>query len=134
MFHIAFPVKSLSDTIAFYTNVLDAKIGRSGLNWIDFDLNWNQITVHEDNNFKKLTPIFGNESVPINHFGIILTLSNWEIMKQKIQDENIPFLIEPRIIFEGQAGEQHSFFIQDPSGYAIEYKGFKEFGKIFTKN
>ena len=74
MFHLAFPVINLDDTIDFYVNVLGAKIGRKSTNWVDFNLHWNQITVHQDNIFKKLTPVFGRGSVPKNHFGIILII------------------------------------------------------------
>lgn len=131
MFHLAFPVLDLSETVAFYTKVLNAKLGRSDTNWVDFNLRWNQITVHQDPNFKKLPPIFGNEGVPINHFGVILILSDWQKLKEELKEKQIPFLVEPKIVFEGEAGEQHSFFVEDPNGYAIEFKGFKEFGFVF---
>ena len=33
--------------------------------------------------------------------------------------------------FEGEAGEQYTFFLEDPNGYAIEFKGFSELGGVF---
>ncbi len=134
MFHLAFPVINLKETIDFYTKVLDAKIGRSASNWADFNLNWNQITVQQDINFKKLTPIIGKEGIPINHFGVILILPDWEKLKEQLIEKKIAFLIPPKIFFEGEVGEQHSFFVEDPNGYAIEFKGFKEFGSVFQTN
>ena len=131
MFHLAFPVINLEDTVDFYTNILGAKIGRSSSNWVDFDLRWNQITVHQDHNFKKLTPIFGKEGIPINHFGVILILSDWQKLRDELISKKVNFLVSPKIVFEGEAGEQHTFFVEDPNGYAIEFKGFKEFGNVF---
>lgn len=131
MFHLAFPVINLEETIAFYVNVLDAKIGRKSSNWVDFNLRWNQITVHEDNSFKKLTPVFGKGGVPKNHFGVILIMSDWTKLRDELILKKTNFLVEPTIVFEGEAGEQHTFFVEDPNGYAIEFKGFIEFGNVF---
>jgi extradiol dioxygenase family protein len=131
MFHLAFPVINLEDTIDFYVNILGAKIGRTSTGWVDFNLRWNQITVHEDSSFKKLTPAFGNEGVPINHFGVILIMSDWIKLKDEFIAKNISFLVEPKVVFGGEPGEQHTFFVEDPNGYAIEFKGFVEFGNVF---
>ena len=134
MFHLAFPVINLEDTIDFYVNILGAKIGRKSLNWVDFNLRWNQITVHQDSHFKKLTPFFGNGGVPINHFGVILIMSDWIKLRDEFITKDIKFLVEPKVVFEGESGEQHTFFVEDPSGYAIELKGFVEFGNVFQAN
>ena len=131
MFHLAFPVINLQKTADFYVNILGAKVGRNSSNWVDFNLRWNQITVHQDTSFKKLTPVFGNEGVPINHFGVVLILSDWIKLKNELIEKNVTFLVPPKIVFEGEAGEQHTFFVEDPNGYAIEFKGFEEFGRVF---
>jgi len=134
MFHLAFPVKNLKDTIDFYTNLLGAKIGRSAKNWVDFDLYQNQITAHQDDTFKKKIPIFGKEGIPINHFGIILALKDWEKLKTQMINNKVHFLVKPHIVFEGKVGEQHTFFVEDPNGYSIEFKGFRELESVFLKN
>ena len=132
MFHLAFPIHNLEETIAFYTGILNAKTGRQSSNWIDFDLWNNQITVHQDPNFKKLTPIFSKEGVPVHHFGIILMIADWEKLRDELTEKNCPFLVAPRIVFEGEPGEQYSYFVEDPNGYAIESKGFKDFSSVFN--
>ena len=43
------------------------------------------------------------------------------------------FLIEPDIRFEGEPGEQATFFILDPSGNALEFKAFDDDSRIFEK-
>ena len=52
MFHLAFPVVDLEETIGFYVNVLEAKIGRKSTNWVDFNLRWNQIIIMKNGHHK----------------------------------------------------------------------------------
>jgi extradiol dioxygenase family protein len=134
MFHLAFPVINLKDTIDFYVNTLGATIGRSSSSWVDFNLKWNQLTVHEDPKLKKRVSVFGNGGVPVNHFGIILIMHDWKKMRDELVAKKVKFLVEPKVVFEGESGEQHTFFVEDPSGYAIEFKGFVEFGNVFQAN
>lgn len=133
MFHLAFPIVNLEETIDFYLNTLKASLGRSASNWADFNLYGNQITVQENKAFNKLTPIISTEGIPINHFGIILDLPNWNKLRDKLIKSGVSFLIEPKIVFEGEVGEQYSFFIEDPNGYAIEFKGFNDLNGVFLK-
>ncbi|HAW53085.1 MAG TPA: glyoxalase [Flavobacteriales bacterium] len=131
MFHLALPVVDIEQTTNFYLNVLKARIGRSATNWADFDFHGNQLTFHQMGNFKKEIPRMGKEGNPIKHFGVILTLEEWEKEKNRFEALHIRFLSEPKIVFEGMVGEQYSFFIKDPNGYAIEYKGFKNLNTVF---
>ena len=131
MFHIAFPVLNLQKTVDFYTEKLNAKIGRTGPLWVDFDLYGNQITVHQSGNFRKKVPVMGKEGIPITHFGVILDLREWHEVKQKMEEHHVPFLVPPKVVFEGEVGEQYSFFVEDPNGYSIEFKGFKSLDNVF---
>jgi extradiol dioxygenase family protein len=42
-------------------------------------------------------------------------------------------LVEPRIRFRGQTGEQTTMFFKDPSGNALEFKAFGNDSQIFAK-
>ena len=46
----------------------------------------------------------------------------------------MPFLIKPKIRFKDSAGEQATFFIQDPSGNALEFKSFQDGSFIFKRD
>jgi extradiol dioxygenase family protein len=46
---------------------------------------------------------------------------------------NARFIIEPDIRFEGEPGEQATFFILDPSGNALEFKAFADDSRIFAR-
>jgi extradiol dioxygenase family protein len=50
-----------------------------------------------------------------------------------LKQKKVPFVIAPNIRFEGQPGEQATFFIRDPSGNALEFKAFDDESRIFTR-
>jgi extradiol dioxygenase family protein len=50
----------------------------------------------------------------------------------RLEQENCKFLISPRIRFAGEVGEQATLFIIDPSGNALEFKGFSDPTQLFA--
>ena len=47
--------------------------------------------------------------------------------------DDIKFIIEPYLRFEGLPGEQKTMFFKDPFGNALEFKSFKKDSDIFSK-
>ena len=46
----------------------------------------------------------------------------------------VEFVIEPGVRFRGQAGEQATMFLTDPSGNALEFKAFRDIeGQLFAR-
>jgi len=44
------------------------------------------------------------------------------------------FIIDPYVRFKGQPGEQGTLFFCDPSGNALEFKGFRDIdSELFAK-
>lgn len=133
-FHLAFPVKDLAEARAFYGGVLGCPEGRSSDRWIDFDFFGHQVVAH-------LSPSAGGaatnevdgENVPVRHFGVVLAWEEFPAMAQRLRDRGIAFLIEPTIRFKGKPGEQATMFLLDPSGNALEFKAFRDPGKLFAK-
>jgi extradiol dioxygenase family protein len=76
-------------------------------------------------------PVDGDQ-VPVPHFGLILPWGEWEAMAERIRQSAFSFLIKPKIRFQGQIGEQGTFFVRDPAGNALEFKSFKDNEKIFA--
>ena len=133
-FHLAFPVHDLSVARGFYRDVLGSAEGRSSDHWIDFDLYGHQIVAHLDPDMT-LRPIHNavdGHAVPVPHFGIILTMVQWEALAQRLHAAGTIFGIEPHIRFQGQVGEQATMFFTDPSGNALEFKAFADDGQIFA--
>jgi extradiol dioxygenase family protein len=134
-FHLAFPVRDLGDARAFYGTLLGCEEGRSSGEWVDFDFFGHQIVAHLSPNEAghKAHNVVDGDAVPVRHFGVILTMTAWRELVEKLKRVNISFLIEPEIRFKGLAGEQATFFILDPSGNALEFKAFQDDARIFAQ-
>ena len=135
LFHLAFPVNDLTKARAFYAGVLECPEGRSSGSWIDFDLYGHQIVTHlvENGAGVKATNDVDADHVPVPHFGIVLPMDEWQKLADKLTAKGVEFVIEPKIRFAGEVGEQATMFFLDPSGNALEFKGFNDFSLVFAK-
>ncbi len=131
-FHLAIPVSDLDESITFYKDILQLEPGRCSDKWADFNFFGHQLVCHVSNNVSELitNPVDGEE-VPVPHFGIVLSLEEFKEFESKIHDKNLDFIIKPTVRFEGEIGEQRTMFFKDPSGNAIEVKGFKDIDNLF---
>ncbi len=133
-FHFAFFVRDLDSTRRFYRDVLGCREGRSTDTWVDFDFFGNQISAHTTGtvaptqNTGKVEDIL----VPMPHFGAVLEWEEFETMAGRIRAAALPFVLEPRIRYAGQPGEQATMFLLDPSGNALEFKSFRHPEHVFT--
>jgi len=134
-FHLAFPVRDLQEARAFYSGLLGCPEGRSSGEWVDFDFFGHQIVAHlsangsEDQAFN----VVDGEKVPVRHFGAILSMPDWRQLAARLTERKVSFTIAPQIRFEGEAGEQATFFFHDPSGNALEFKAFNDDCSIFAR-
>jgi uncharacterized protein len=69
----------------------------------------------------------------VRHFGVVLTMAQWEALAAKLEAAQMQFVIKPYIRFQGEVGEQATMFFHDPSGNALEFKAFKDIGQLFAK-
>jgi uncharacterized protein len=125
LFHLAFPVKSLSSARQFYGDLLGCPEGRSSNEWVDFNFYGHQIVAH-------LSPGEAGH----NHtsaVGAILPMVDWEVLSEKLKGVGTKFVIEPHIRFKGQVGEQATMFFLDPCGNALEFKAFGDLSQVFAK-
>jgi hypothetical protein len=133
-FHLAFPVHDLAAARGFYGGVLGCAEGRSSDHWVDFDLFGHQIVAHLDPSataVKVSNPVDG-KSVPVPHFGVVLTMADWQALADRLTAAGTHFGIAPHVRFEGEAGEQATMFFADPSGNALEFKAFADDAMIFA--
>lgn len=133
-FHLAFPVRDLTTTRHFYETILGCSIGRTSETWIDFNLFGHQITAHLCSDAFNTPPTnaVDGKNVPVQHWGVILEMKQWEQLAERLKQHNIEFLIEPYIRFQGEVGEQATMFFLDPSGNALEFKAFQQDAAIFA--
>ena len=133
-FHLAIPVHDLSICRAFYRDVLEMKEGRSSEKWVDFNFYGHQFVIHEvgKKSSDNVNYVDGH-GVPVPHFGVVLTMKDWEVLSKRLQKINIKFIIEPYVRFKGESGEQATMFFKDPSGNSLELKAFNNLESLFEK-
>ena len=132
-FHLAFPVTDLDTTKSFYVNVLQCDVGRTSDHWIDFDMFGHQVVAHLVDNKEDIeTNKVDGDNVPASHFGVILTWNQWHELRDRLISHDMEFIIEPKIRFKGEPGEQATMFFLDPCGNALEFKSFKDDKQIFA--
>ena len=135
LFHLAFPVHDLNAAREFYGGTLGCEEGRSSESWIDFNLYGHQIVTHlaPDSAGVRSTNHVDKDHVPVPHFGIVLPMDEWKALADKLERKGIEFVIEPKIRFEGEVGEQATMFFLDPCGNALEFKAFADMSQVFAK-
>jgi extradiol dioxygenase family protein len=135
LFHLAFPVSSLEKARTFYCGLLGCREGRSAPDWVDFDFYGHQIVAHlaPDEAGHKNTNTVDGDNVPVRHFGAILPMIEWERLAARLKTAGQSFIVEPHVRFKGEVGEQATMFLLDPCGNALEFKAFKDIGRLFAK-
>jgi uncharacterized protein len=135
LFHLAFPVHDLAAAREFYGGVLECEEARSNDKWVDFNLYGHQIVAHlaPDAAGVKMRNAVDADAVPVPHFGIILTMDEWNALAERLRGKGVEFIIEPKIRFKGEIGEQATMFFLDPSGNALEFKAFSDMSQVFAK-
>ena len=134
-FHLAFPVTSLAKARAFYGELLGCPEGRSSDEWVDFNFYGHQIVAHlspDEAGHRNASAVDGH-NVPVRHFGVVLSMPDWEALAARLRAAGIKFVIEPYIRFKGQVGEQATMFFLDPCGNALEFKAFADPSRLFAK-
>lgn len=133
-FHLAFPVHDLAAARAFYGDVMGCAEGRSSDAWIDFDFYGHQIVAHlgGEKPTAHHNPVDGHD-VPVPHFGVVLTMADWETLAERLRAADTMFIIEPTVRFRGLPGEQATMFLTDPSGNALEFKAFSDDAALFAR-
>ena len=125
-FHLAIPVSNLQKARDFYKGLLGAKEGRSAPSWVDFDFFGHQLSCHlttPKENSVQFNSV-DKQSVPIPHFGLIVSLKKFDTLKKILEKEKTQFLLAPQTRFKDREGEQKTMFFKDPFGHCIEIKSY----------
>ena len=133
-FHLAIPVSSLDNARAFYGDVLGLPQGRSSNDWIDWNFFGHQLVTHEVESMPGLAGenAVDDHAVPVPHFGVVLTMPQWQSLASRLEAAQIDFIISPYVRFKGQPGEQATMFFKDPAGNALEFKAFASPDQLFA--
>lgn len=134
-FHLAFPVDDLESTRRFYIDTLGCEAGRSSDSWVDFSLFGHQMSAHlrTGSGGDGSSGAVDGKSVPIPHFGVVLLMDDWKALAARLEaTQGIDWIHRPMIRFAGEPGEQATLFLRDPSGNALEFKGFASLEAVFA--
>lgn len=132
-FHLAIPVDDLAAARRFYGEVLGLAQGRSADTWVDWNLHGHQLVTHlAPRRAERIhNPVDGHD-VPVPHFGLLLQVTQFHELADRLRAAGAEFVIEPYLRFEGQAGEQWTMFFLDPAGNALEFKAFADDAQVFA--
>ncbi|GMM92325.1 VOC family protein [Qipengyuania sp. MTN3-11] len=134
-FHLAFPVDDLAAARRFYGEAMGCAEGRSSEEWVDFDFYGHQIVAHlaPGQAGDRASNHVDGHGVPVPHFGVVLTMPDWEALADRLRAAGTDFAIPPTIRFAGQPGEQATMFFRDPAGNALEIKAFADDSMLFAR-
>ena len=132
-FHFAFKVKNLEATRKFYIEILGCEEGRSTETWVDFNFFGHQLSAHISEDFPALDFCgkVDGINVPIPHFGCVLNEITFTDIQEKLEKNNVEFLIKPTKRYEGKTGEQTTMFVFDFSGNPLEFKMLADESQLF---
>jgi uncharacterized protein len=135
-FHLAFPVDDLAAARDFYGRLLGCPEGRSADHWVDFNLRGHQIVAHlapDAVRGRATNPVDGDD-VPVPHFGLVLSMRDWEKLAERLVEAGVDFVIPPTVRYAGLPGEQATMFLLDPAGNALEFKAMADPAKLFARD
>ncbi|MEV7086567.1 VOC family protein [Streptomyces sp. NPDC093085] len=139
-FHLAIPVDDIEAARKFYGSVLGFSEGRSDTKWIDWNFGGHQVVTHQVGDGPSETPRDGiagtnpvdGHQVPVPHFGLVLSVPEFQELAERLKAVDTQFVIEPYVRFQGEPGEQWTMFFLDPAGNAMEFKAFADISQLFA--
>ncbi len=105
---------------------------------MDYDFFGHQLVVHRVAEARSAPPVAGHNpvdghQVPVPHFGVVLTPAGFAALAERLAAAGTVLAIPPTTRFAGLAGEQHTLFLYDPAGNALEFKAFADDAALFAR-
>ncbi|MBC7882000.1 MAG: glyoxalase [Anaerolineae bacterium] len=128
IFHLAFPIKNIADTKAFYADGLGCEVGRESVHSIILNLYGHQLVGHVTEE-----PLAVQRGIYPRHFGLIFTDETvYDALIDRAEAKQLPFYIEHKCRFPGQITEHRTFFLADPFQNLLEFKFYAHAEAIFS--
>jgi uncharacterized protein len=120
IFHLAFPVRSLEASLAFYRSRFDVAVGRRQPLWVDIVLFGHQLTLHE-----QPAQVQPREQRGVRHFGAILAHHDWQSLRERLLACDPGLAAAIRECAAGTPEAHVKLLLEDPDGYLIELKAYQ---------
>ena len=118
-FHLSIGVKSIDDSIKFFTEVLNGKITHKEQAYVNLELFGHQITLKPNETISSDLPDF--------HFGFNMSLEEFDQISDKALSTSPEFIhMKPKVVDEGTPMERKKMYLKCPTGYLVELKGYRQ--------
>jgi len=133
-FHLAFPVDDVDAAVSWYVDTFGCTTGRRKAESCVLNLYGHQIVAHQVQQMPELAtnPVDG-KAVPAMHFGVVLEMDAWRLLRAELSAKGVEFVIGPYERYAGQPGAQATLFVKDPAGNHLEFKAFADDAAIFDQ-
>ncbi len=127
IFHLAFPVRNIPDTKAFYADGLGCTVGRESPDSVILGLYGHQLVAHVAE--PASAPQIG---IYPRHFGLVFAVeAEWEALWQRVQAQKLTIHQGAKRRFPGLPLEHRTFFLKDPFDNFLEFKFYCHSEAIF---
>ncbi len=127
LFHLAFPIHDIKETIRFYVDGLGCTVGRRSQQAITLGLAGHQLVGH-----MVTEEIPAQKGIYPRHFGLVLlSQEDWQALADRAKAKDLSFYQQPRVRFPGTRIEHRTFFLEDPSRNLLEFKHYTHESAIF---
>ena len=135
LFHHSFAINDLDRARKFSGDMLQCPEGRKMPGRVDFNFFGHHIVAH-------LAPdevvgdagkkIGGQLATPLQHFGVVMTLEDFQKTAARLEQFNATWINKPTITQQGTAREQMLMTVSDNCGNAIEFKGLNNITDVYA--
>jgi len=135
LFHFSFAVSDLDRARKFYGEILQCPEGRKLKGRADFNFFGHHIVAHlapEDVVGDKGRKIGDALATPLRHFGVVMTLADFEKIAARMKQQGVAFINQPSITQKGTVREQMLTTVSDGCGNAIEFKGLVNITDVYA--
>lgn len=127
IFHLAIPVKNITEAKTFYVEGLGCELGRESPHAVILNFYGHQLVAHTTS--EELTP---QKGIYPRHFGMIFpTEEDWEAVWEQATEKDLKFYQAAKHRFPGELTEHRTFFLEDPFYNLLEFKYYRHASAIF---
>ncbi len=120
LFHLAFPIHDLEETIRFYVDGLGCTVGRRSAQAITLGMAGHHLVGHMVTEMP-----LPQKGIYPRHFGLVfLSQEDWQALADRAKAKGLSFYQQPRVRFPGTRIEHRTFFLEDPSHNLLEFKHY----------
>ena len=135
LFHFSFAVDDLEQARRFYGEVLQCPEGRKLPRRADFNFFGHHIVAHlapDEVVGAKGTKIGEAGETPLRHFGVVMTLEDFQKTADRLVQHSAAFINRPKVQQRGTVREQMLMTVSDGCGNAIEFKGLRAVTDVYA--